>query len=137
MKTVITFGTYDLFHIGHLRIINRAKNLGDKLIVGISTDELNYNKKKKYPVFSQDERLEIIKSIKGVDEVFFEESLEKKREYILKYKADILVMGDDWAGRFDEFSDICDVIYLPRTKDISTTELIDKISKDNLEKYIK
>jgi choline-phosphate cytidylyltransferase len=137
MKTVITFGTYDLFHIGHLRIINRAKNLGDKLIVGISTDELNYNKKKKYPVFSQEERLEIIKNIKGVDEVFFEESLEKKREYILKFKADILVMGDDWAGRFDEFSDICEVIYLPRTKDISTTELIDKISKDNLEKYIK
>jgi glycerol-3-phosphate cytidylyltransferase len=136
MKTIITFGTYDLFHIGHLRIINRSKKLGDKLIVGISTDELNYNKKKKYPVFSQEERLEIIKNLKDVDEVFFEESLEKKREYILKYKADILVMGDDWIGRFDEFKDICDVIYLPRTKDISTTELIDKISKDNLEKYI-
>jgi glycerol-3-phosphate cytidylyltransferase len=135
MKTIITFGTYDLFHIGHLRIINRSKKLGDKLIVGISTDELNYNKKKKYPVFSQEERLEIIKNLKEVDEVFFEESLEKKREYILKYKADILVMGDDWTGRFDEYKDICEVIYLPRTKDISTTELIDKISKDNLEKY--
>jgi len=135
MKTIITFGTYDLFHIGHLRIINRSKKLGDKLIVGISTDELNYNKKKKYPVFSQEERLEIIKNLKEVDEVFFEESLEKKREYILKYKADILVMGDDWIGRFDEYKDICEVIYLPRTKDISTTELIDKISKDNLEKY--
>jgi glycerol-3-phosphate cytidylyltransferase len=134
MITVITFGTYDLFHIGHLKIINRAKNLGDKLIVGISTDELNFNKKKKYPVFSQEERLEIIKNLKDVDEVFFEESLEKKREYILKYKADILVMGDDWTGRFDEYNDICKVIYLPRTKDISTTELIDKISKDNLEK---
>lgn len=136
MITVITFGTYDLFHIGHLRIINRAKNLGDKLIVGISTDELNFNKKKKYPVFSQEERLEIIKNLKDVDEVFFEESLEKKREYILKYKIDILVMGDDWIGRFDEYKDICEVIYLSRTKDISTTELIDKISKDNLEKYI-
>ncbi len=135
MVTVITFGTFDLFHIGHLRIINRSKYFGDKLIVGISTDELNYNKKKKYPVFSQEERLEIIKNLKDVDEVFFEESLEKKREYILKYKADILIMGDDWTGRFDEYKDICEVIYLPRTKDISTTELIDKISKDNLEKY--
>jgi glycerol-3-phosphate cytidylyltransferase len=136
MITVITFGTYDLFHIGHLKIINRAKNLGDKLIVGISTDELNFNKKKKYPVFSQEERLEIIKNLKDVDEVFFEESLEKKREYILKYKANILVMGDDWTGKFDEYNNICKIIYLPRTKDISTTELIDKISKNNLEKYI-
>lgn len=123
MKTIITFGTYDLFHIGHLNIIKRAKKLGDKLVVGISTDQLNYNKKNLYPIYSENNRKEIVSNLKDVDECFFEESLEKKREYILKYKADILVMGDDWKGRFDEFSDICDVIYLPRTPNVSSTDV--------------
>jgi glycerol-3-phosphate cytidylyltransferase len=123
MKIVITFGTYDLFHKGHLNIINRAKNLGDKLIVGVSTDQLNYNKKQKYPIYSQEDRKDIISNLKAVDNTFFEESLEKKRDYILKYKANILVMGDDWEGRFDEFKDICEVLYLPRTPNISSTEV--------------
>ena len=123
MVNVITFGTYDLFHIGHLNIINRALKLGDTLIVGISTDELNFNKKQKYPVYKQEDRLEILKHINGVKHVFYEESLEKKREYILKYKADILVMGDDWKGKFDEFNDICKVIYFPRTPGISSTQI--------------
>ena len=121
--TIITFGTYDLFHIGHLNIIKRSLELGDTLIVGISTDKLNYSKKQKYPIYNQNDRLEIIKNIKGVHDVFFEESLELKREYILKYKADILVMGNDWEGRFDEFNDICNVVYLPRTPDISSTQV--------------
>jgi glycerol-3-phosphate cytidylyltransferase len=129
-NTVITFGTFDMFHIGHLKILNRAANLKGpkgKLIVGTSSDLMSVSKKKRTPIFNQNDRIEIISSIKGVDEVFLEESLELKREYILKYKADILVMGDDWLGRFDEFQDICEVVYLPRTEDISTTSTIDDI----------
>jgi glycerol-3-phosphate cytidylyltransferase len=127
LMIVITFGTFDLFHIGHINILERAKKKGDKLIVGVSTDKLNFSKKQKYPIYSQNERKKIIDSLKFVDEVFFEESLEKKREYILKYKADILVMGNDWEGRFDEFNDICEVIYLERTPSISTTLLVEVI----------
>ena len=127
-KTVITFGTFDVFHVGHLRVIQRAAALGDRLVVGVSADALNEKKKGRRPVFSQAERLEIVASLKAVDEVFVEESLEQKRDYILAHKADILVMGDDWSGKFDEFSDICEVHYLPRTPSISTTELIEKIS---------
>ncbi len=127
-KTVITFGTFDVFHVGHLRVIERAAALGDRLVVGVSADALNEKKKGRRPVFSQAERLEIVASLKAVDEVFVEESLEQKRDYILEHKADILVMGDDWSGKFDEFSDICEVHYLPRTPSISTTELIEKIS---------
>lgn len=120
---VITFGTYDLFHIGHLNILRRAKELGDYLIVGISTDALNFSKKQYYPVYNQQDRLEIVDAIKYVDEVFFEESLELKRDYIIRFKADILVMGDDWAGKFDFVSDVCKVVYLPRTDGISTSGL--------------
>ncbi len=127
-KTVITFGTFDVFHVGHLRVIQRAAALGDRLVVGVSADALNEKKKGRRPVVSQAERLEIVASLKAVDEVFVEESLEQKRDYILEHKADILVMGDDWSGKFDEFSDICEVHYLPRTPSISTTELIEKIS---------
>ena len=127
-RTVITFGTFDVFHVGHLRIIERAAEYGDRLVVGVSADELNKRKKNREPVFSQDERMAIVAALKPVDEVFVEESLELKREYIQKYAADVLVMGDDWAGRFDEFKDICEVVYLPRTPAISTTALIEKIS---------
>jgi glycerol-3-phosphate cytidylyltransferase len=126
--TVITFGTFDVFHLGHLRVIERAAALGDRLVVGVSADELNLRKKGRLPVFSQHERLEIVAALRAVDEVFVEESLEQKREYILEHEADILVMGDDWAGKFDELKDICEVHYLPRTPAISTTALIEKIS---------
>ncbi len=126
--TVITFGTFDVFHVGHLRVIERARAFGDRLVVGVSADALNLRKKDRLPVFSQSERLEIVAALKAVDEVFVEESLELKREYIERYGADVLVMGDDWAGKFDEFGDICRVEYLPRTPAISTTALIEKIS---------
>ena len=129
MKRVITFGTFDLFHIGHLRILERAKSLGAYLIVGVSTDQLNFSKKQKNPIYSQESRAAIIKAMSLVDEVFFEESLELKGEYIKKNNADILVMGDDWKGRFDQFNSICDVVYLPRTPSISTTEIIEIIRK--------
>lgn len=118
---VITFGTFDLFHIGHLRILERARALGDYLVVGVSSDALNFHKKNLRPVYPEDQRMAIVQAIKGVDEVFLEESLELKRDYILEHRADILVMGDDWKGRFDDMSDVCKVIYLERTPSISTT----------------
>jgi glycerol-3-phosphate cytidylyltransferase len=126
-KNVITFGTFDVFHVGHLRILQRAKDYGERLIVGVSTDALNYRKKGKYPVYTQDERTEIIRAINGVNEVFLEESLEKKRDYVQRFKADILIMGEDWKGKFDELMDICNVVYLTRTPSVSTTAVIEKI----------
>ncbi|SFB73456.1 glycerol-3-phosphate cytidylyltransferase [Nocardioides terrae] len=128
VRTVITFGTFDVFHVGHLRMIERAASYGDRLVVGVSADALNRVKKDREPVFTESERLAIVGALKPVDEVFVEESLELKRHYIEKYSADVLVMGDDWTGRFDEFADICEVRYLPRTPAISTTALIEKIS---------
>ena len=127
MRTVVTFGTFDLFHVGHLRILKRAYELGDRLVVGISSDDLTLRKKGKTPVHSYMERSEIVSSIQYVNDFFVEEELSLKREYLLAHKADILVMGDDWKGNFDEFGDICEVIYLPRTPSISTTMLIEKI----------
>jgi len=129
-RTVITFGTFDMFHIGHINILNQAariKGTNGKLIVGVSSDLMSFSKKKKNPIFNENDRKNIISNIKGVDKVFIEESLALKREYILKNKANILVMGDDWIGRFDEFKDICEVIYLPRTENISTTSTINNI----------
>jgi glycerol-3-phosphate cytidylyltransferase len=127
MRTVVTFGTFDLFHVGHIRLLNRARKLGDRLVVGISSDDLNFSKKNKFPEFPQDQRMEIISMIKGVDEVFLEESLELKANYLVKYNADILVMGDDWQGKFDQFSNLCQIIYLPRTPSISTTAIVEKV----------
>jgi len=124
-KRIITFGTFDVFHIGHINILERAKSLGNTLIVGISSDELNYSKKQRLPIYAEEDRLKIIQSLSFVDEVFVEHSLEKKREYIEYYKADILAMGNDWEGKFDMFNDICEVIYFPRTPSISTTEIIE------------
>lgn len=127
-RTVLTFGTFDVFHVGHLRILERAAALGDRLVVGVSADALNLRKKGRTPVFSEAERLAIVKALRVVDDVFVEESLEQKRDYILEHGADVLVMGDDWAGRFDEFKDVCEVVYLPRTPAISTTAIIEHIA---------
>ena len=124
---VITFGTFDVFHVGHLHILERAKALGSRLLVGVSTDQMNFDKKGRYPVYSEQERMEIIRSLRCVDGVFREESLALKRQYLLEHRADVLVMGDDWAGKFDEFLDICEVRYLDRTPSISTTAIIEKI----------
>lgn len=127
---IITFGTFDILHYGHIRILERAKAMGNTLIVGVSSDALNQKKKDRAPVYPEFERMEIIKSLRCVDEVFLEESLEKKRDYILQHKADILVMGNDWEGKFDEFSNICKVHYLERTPSISTTSIIE-VCKNN------
>ncbi|HDD9612517.1 TPA: adenylyltransferase/cytidyltransferase family protein, partial [Escherichia coli] len=128
-RRVITFGTFDVFHIGHVNILKRAKEFGDLLIVGVSSDSLNFSKKQRYPIYSQEERIEIISSLKFVDHVFIEESLDLKLEYIRKYEANLLVMGDDWKGRFDWVKDECEVIYLPRTPSISTTEIIEIVRR--------
>jgi glycerol-3-phosphate cytidylyltransferase len=129
MKRVITFGTFDVFHVGHLRILERARSYGEYLIVGVSSDSLNVSKKGRQAVYSQEERREIVSALRVVDHAFYEESLEKKRQYLETHAADVLVMGDDWAGRFDEFKDICEVIYLPRTPAISTTAIIESIKR--------
>lgn len=122
MKTVITYGTFDLFHIGHLRLLQRAKALGDKLIVAVSTDEFNLQKGKR-AIIPFEHRAEIIKNLKCVDMVISEQTWEQKVEDIIKYKVDIFVMGDDWKGKFDFLSQYCEVVYLPRTEGISSTEL--------------
>lgn len=124
---VLTFGTFDVFHVGHLRLLERARSHGNYLVVGVSTDQLNLSKKGRLPVYSQDERKEIIAALACVDLVFDEESLELKGSYIKQFDADVLVMGDDWQGKFDQFSELCEVVYLPRTPAISTTEVIEKI----------
>lgn len=123
MTRVITFGTFDLFHVGHLNILRRARELGDLLVVGVSSDELNFRKKSLYPTYPTEHRVDIVRAIRYVDEVFVEHSLEEKRAYIVAHRADILVMGDDWAGRFDEFNDVCRVVYLPRTEGISSSDV--------------
>ncbi|CAD5256304.1 Glycerol-3-phosphate cytidylyltransferase [Alteromonas sp. 38] len=131
MRRVITFGTFDVLHIGHIRILKRARAEGDALIVGLSSDELNLSKKGRNPIYPYHSREELLASLRFVDKIFTEESLEKKRDYIIQHQADVLVMGDDWHGKFDEFKDICDVVYLPRTPSISTTEIIEIIKDSN------
>ena len=122
MKTIITYGTFDLFHIGHLNLLRRLRGFGDRLVVGVSSDEFNAIKGKR-TVVSYEHRAEIVTSLRYVDGVFPEHNWEQKREDILREKADIFAMGDDWVGKFDDLSDVCEVVYLPRTRDVSTTEL--------------
>jgi len=129
MKTVITFGTFDLFHIGHLNILIRARQLGNRLVVGVSSDALNIHKKGRAPVYDQHDRMHILQELKCVDEVFLEESLERKSDYIRNFNADVLVMGDDWAGSFDSLSCLCEVMYLPRTPSISTTSVLEIVKR--------
>lgn len=123
MRVGITFGTFDLLHVGHINILERAKKVCDYLVVGVSTDELNIAKKGVAPVYSQDERLKIVSALRVVDFVFVEESLEKKEEYVRRYNANVLIMGQDWAGKFDHLREMCEVLYLPRTPHISTTQV--------------
>lgn len=127
MRRVITFGTFDVFHLGHLRLLERARALGDHLTVGVSTDALNMAKKGRQPVYSEHDRKAIVAALRCVDAVFDEHALELKADYLREHQADVLVMGDDWAGRFDEFRAICEVVYLTRTPSISTTVVIEKI----------
>lgn len=120
--TVITYGTFDLFHIGHLNLLNRLKRMGDRLIVGVSTDEFNELKGKRTIIPYRD-RAEIVANIKCVDMVIPESSWEQKVSDISFHKVDILGMGDDWRGKFDDLSSLCQVVYLPRTEGISSTDI--------------
>lgn len=123
MKTVITYGTFDLFHVGHLNLLRRAKELGDYLIVAVSSDRFNWEEKQKKCEIPDKDRMAIVEAIKYVDKVIPEDSWEQKIEDVKKYNVDVFVMGDDWRGKFDFLKDYCEVVYLPRTEGISSTQL--------------
>lgn len=123
MKRVITYGTYDLLHYGHINLLKRAREMGDYLIVGLSTDEFNWNCKQKKCYFNYEKRKQLLEAIRYVDLVIPEENWEQKTRDIQLYQADIFVMGDDWKGKFDFLSSCCQVVYLPRTPEISTTQM--------------
>lgn len=122
MKKVITYGTFDLFHVGHLNIIKRAKALGDYLVVAVSSDAFNLIKGKKAYHSDQDRKL-ILEAIRYVDEVIFEDSWDQKTRDVQTHNIDVFVMGDDWEGQFDFLKEHCEVVYLPRTNGISTTKI--------------
>ena len=123
MKRVITYGTFDLLHYGHINLLERAKKLGDCLIVALSTDEFNLSKKNKKCYFSFEERKKLLEAVRYVDLVIPEENWEQKVSDVQLYQADIFVMGDDWKGKFDFLKPYCEVVYLPRTPEISTTQI--------------
>lgn len=122
MKTVITYGTFDILHVGHINLLRRARALGDRLVVGLSTDEFN-QRKHKSSLLNYENRKVVLESIRWVDEVFPESTWEQKADDIRRYAACIFVMGDDWKGKFDFLSSQCEVRYLPRTENISSTEI--------------
>lgn len=121
-RTVLTYGTFDLFHIGHLRLIERLSGLGDRLVVGVSTDRFNAEKGKK-SVVPYEDRAAIVASIKGVDLVVPEESWEQKVHDIAEHHVDVFAIGEDWRGEFDHLEEHCKVVYLPRTQGVSSTEI--------------
>lgn len=123
MKRIITYGTFDLLHYGHINLLKRARELGDYLVVALSTDEFNWDSKQKKCYFSYEKRKQLLESCRYVDLVIPEESWEQKRSDVCLYKIDTFVMGDDWQGKFDFLKDLCEVIYLPRTPEISTTQI--------------
>lgn len=134
-KVVLTYGTFDMFHIGHLKLLQRLASLGDKLIVAVSSDEFNEIKGKK-TIIPYEQRASIVEAIKYVDMVIAENDWKQKVDDIKKYNVDIFAMGHDWENKFDELNEFCEVIYLPRTEGISTTQLktsLNKISEINIE----
>lgn len=132
MKRILTYGTFDLLHWGHIRLLKRAKELGDYLIVALSADEFNAIKGKK-AYHPYEERKMMLEAIRYVDLVIPENTWEQKRDDIIKYQADVLVMGDDWVGKFDELNDVCDVVYLPRTDGISTSKIKHDLENTDLD----
>jgi len=127
MKKVITYGTFDLFHIGHLNLLKRAKKLGDYLVVAVSTDVFNLGKNKKC-VHPFEERAKIVEAIKYVDEVIPETNWKQKITDVKNHEIDVFVIGDDWKGKFDFLKEFCEVVYLGRTEGISTTEIKQELS---------
>lgn len=135
MRKVITYGTFDLLHVGHVRLFERLRGLGDHLTVGVSTDEFNLGKGKR-SVFSYEDRSEIVRGIRFVDEVIPESSWEQKRRDIVERGVSVFAIGSDWKGHFDDLSDVCQVLYLDRTEGISTTAIkstLGQISPKNIE----
>lgn len=130
MKKVLTYGTFDLLHTGHINILRRAKDLGDYLIVAVSTDEFNEGKGKK-SYYTYEQRKTILEAIRYVDEVIPEDNWDQKIDDVKNNDVDIFVMGDDWEGKFDFLSDYCEVVYLPRTVGISTTKIKEDLNKSN------
>lgn len=130
MKKVITYGTFDLLHYGHINLLRRAKSLGDYLIVGLSTDEFNNKEKNKECYFDFENRKLLLDAVRYVDLVVPEENWEQKISDIQKYNIDVFVIGDDWKGKFDYLEDIgIEVVYLPRTKEISTTKIKNDLNR--------
>lgn len=123
MRRVITYGTFDLLHYGHINILRRAKQLGDYLIVALSTDEFNWQSKNKKCFFEYEKRKQLLEAIRYVDLVIPENSWQQKSEDIKLYHVDTFVIGDDWEGKFDFLKENCEVIYLPRTPEVSTTQI--------------
>ena len=123
MKKVITYGTFDLLHYGHINLLRRAKELGDYLIVALSTDEFNWNEKGKKCYFTYAQRKQLLEAIRYVDLVIPEENWAQKVSDVQEFRVDTFVMGDDWEGKFDFLKDYCEVVYLPRTPEISTTQI--------------
>ena len=123
MKRVITYGTFDLLHYGHINLLRRAKALGDYLIVVLSTDEFNWNEKRKKCYFTYEIRKQLLEAIRYVDLVIPEENWDQKISDVKEYHIDTFVMGDDWKGKFDFLKPYCEVVYLPRTPEISTTQI--------------
>ena len=132
-KTVITYGTFDMFHIGHLKLLQRLKKLGDRLIVAVSSDEFNEIKGKKV-IIPYNQRAEIVENIKCVDMVIPEHNWEQKIDDIKKYNVDIFAIGDDWKGKFDFLKEYCEVVYLERTEGISSTQLKTTLNKFSVSK---
>lgn len=121
-KRIITYGTFDVLHRGHINLLRRAKALGDYLIVGLSSDDFNVVKQKNAYYPFADRRM-IMESIRYVDKVIIEDNWEQKAADVVSHRVDILVMGDDWAGKFDHLKNLCEVVYLPRTPSISSTQI--------------
>ncbi len=122
MKRVLTYGTYDLMHYGHIRLLKRAKQQGDYLIVAVSTDEFNQIKGKK-AYHNYETRKKMLEAIRYVDLVIPENDWDQKLKDVNEYKIDVFCMGDDWSGKFDHLSEYCEIVYLPRTEGISTTKI--------------
>jgi glycerol-3-phosphate cytidylyltransferase len=134
VKRIITYGTFDLLHYGHINLLKRAKELGDYLIVGLSTNEFNEIKGKSC-YFSYEERKNLVESIRYVDLVILENSWQQKIDDIIELKVDTFVMGNDWEGKFDFLKDYCEVVYLSRTPEISTTKIKQDLGLDVRVKY--
>ena len=129
MKRVITYGTFDLLHYGHINLLRRAKALGDYLIVALSTDEFNQRSKGKKSYFTYEERKAMLEAIRYVDMVIPEDNWEQKQTDVAKYEVDVFTMGDDWEGKFDFLKEQCEVVYLPRTPEISSTQIKQDLGK--------